>query len=218
MGGRTPKQFLRLGGETILTRTVRVFDAHPSIDEIVVVAPRDFCAKAGAMLRKCRKVTKVVPGGAERQGSVRRGLEALQEIPSVVLIQDAVRPFIPRRLIDAVIDGAIRFGAVVVGTPVRDTVKEATPRGRVLRTLPRKSLWAVQTPQGFRYELYARAHREAFRAHFVGTDDASLVERIGFPVRMVSGDEGNLKITTAGDLLLARFLLGVRTQRRAGKR
>jgi 2-C-methyl-D-erythritol 4-phosphate cytidylyltransferase len=150
----------------------------------------------------------LVAGGEERQDSVRRGLEALGDA-DVVLVHDAARPLVPRRVIDAVIDATLRSGAAVPVVPVADTVKRVESDGAVGETLPRDDLRLAQTPQGFRTGLlraaYARAEREGFR----GTDDASVVERAGGRVVVVPGSPRNLKITTPEDLRLAEALLRV---------
>ena len=204
-----PKQFLRIEGRTILEHAVGVFDAHASVSEIIIVAPRRFCGMVAGIVRrgKFRKVSHVVAGGAERQESVRLGLAAFDRPPSVVLVHDGVRPLVGRRVIDAVIRAAERFGAAVVGTPVTDTIKVVKKGGIVGKTLSRRSLWAVQTPQGFRFRQYAKAHASARTARFLGTDDASLMERMGIPVKIVKGDVTNIKITTPNDLRVVRFLI-----------
>jgi len=126
-----------------------------------------------------------------------------------VLVHDAVRPFVDRSVIRAVIGAVRRHRAAVVGVRVKDTIKVESGEspGFYARTIARGGLWAVQTPQGFRYDLLLRAHQEAHRAGFLGTDDASLVERLGIPVRIVPGNERNIKITTPADRKLAEFLL-----------
>ena len=212
MGGATPKQYLALGGVPILQRTIAAFHALADVREIVVVVPRDCIARTAALVRRVGfdKVTAVVGGGAERQASVYNGLEKCAFRTGVVLVHDAVRPLVGKRTILAVIRGAVRYGAAVPGIPVRDTIKIGSRRhpGFSRRTLRRTELWAVQTPQGFRFTLLREAHRKARASGFTGTDDASLVERTGKPVRIVRGAETNLKITTPEDRKLAEFLLG----------
>ncbi len=211
MGSGTPKQFLPLGGVPILRRTIAAFHPLADVREIVLVVPADCLRRTRALVRGAgfRKVTAVVEGGEERQASVFNGLSCCSLRPTVVLIHDAVRPFVARGEILSVIRAAGRYGAAVVGTPVRDTIKVESPSrpGYYARTLRREELWAVQTPQGFRYEIILEAHRKARKSGFIGTDDASLVERTGKPVRIVPGTGRNMKITTPGDRKMAEFLL-----------
>ena len=211
MGGGTPKQFLRLGGVPILQRTIAAFDVIPSVREIVVVVPADSLARTRLLVRRAgfRKVSAVVQGGKDRQASVLNGLSGCASRTGLVLVHDAVRPFAGKATIMRVIRAAARYGAAVVGVPVGDTIKVES-RGRpgyYARTLRREELWAVQTPQGFRYPLLLEAHRRARAAGFRGTDDASLVERMGLPVRIVPGSGRNIKITTPDDRKMAEFLL-----------
>jgi len=211
MGGVLPKQFLRVGGVPVLQRTIGVFHAMREVGEIVLVVPPPFVLRMQAMVRRERfaKVSAVVEGGRERQDSVRNGLAACRTGASIVLVHDAVRPFVDRSVIRAVIGAVRRHRAAVVGVRVKDTIKVESGEspGFYARTIARGGLWAVQTPQGFRYDLLLRAHQEAHRAGFLGTDDASLVERLGIPVRIVPGNERNIKITTPADRKLAEFLL-----------
>jgi len=216
MGGRTPKQFLPLAGVPVIERTIGIFDAHPAVREIVVVVPRGSLRRAQALVRRSGfgKVACVVAGGAERQHSVLRGLEACAHTSDIVLVHDAVRPLVSRVVIDGVIRAAARYGAAVPALPVTDTIKTQTGAraGFLSGTLPRGELWSVQTPQGFRFTLLRDAHTKAARAGFAGTDDASLVERLGIPIRIVPGSDANIKITTPGDRKLAESLLAEGTR------
>lgn len=207
MGGSTPKQFLKVGGEPIIVLTVRAFERVRAVAQIIIVVPPGYAASTHRLLRRagCTKVTAVVEGGRERQDSVRTGLAMITGDPAVVLIHDAVRPFVSRRVIDQVIAESITHGAAVVGVRVKDTIKREGAQGFYKDTLPRHLLWAVQTPQGFRRHLIEKAHARALEDGFIGTDDAMLVERLRLPVRIVEGDHGNAKITTRDDLLAARL-------------
>lgn len=207
MGGATPKQFLKVGGIPIIAITVRAFERLRAVSQIVVVVPPGYAASTARLLRRagCTKVTAVIEGGKERQDSVRAGLAMITGEPGVVLIHDAVRPFITRRVIEKVVQASVTHGAAVVGVRVKDTIKREGRKGFYRDTLPRHLLWAVQTPQGFTWHLIQRAHTRAARDGFIGTDDAMLVERIGHPVRIVEGEYGNVKITTREDLLSARL-------------
>ncbi|MBX2990484.1 MAG: 2-C-methyl-D-erythritol 4-phosphate cytidylyltransferase [Bacteroidetes bacterium] len=208
MGSDIPKQFMLLAGKPVLYHSVRVFDFHPLIDEIVVVVPDNQVMVAERLVTNARfkKVSHVVVGGTERQFSVRNGLLAFVEEPDIVLVHDAVRPLVSRDVITNVIDASRKYKAAVVGVPVKDTIKVETD-GFYKKTLDRSRLWAVQTPQGFRYKILMRAHLAAQRNAFLGTDESSLVERLKIPVKVVPGDPDNIKITTKGDLKFAEFLL-----------
>lgn len=208
MGSDVPKQFMLLAGKPVLYHSIRVFDIHPLVDEIVVVVPDNQVMVAERLVANARfkKVSHVVVGGAERQFSVRNGLLAFDEAPDIVLVHDAVRPLVSRDVITTIIDASRKYKAAVVGVPVKDTIKLESD-GFYRKTLDRSRLRAVQTPQGFRYEILMRAHLAAQRSAFLGTDESSLVERLRIPVKVVPGDPKNIKITTKDDLKFAEFLL-----------
>ena len=204
MGGRTPKQFLRVGGATILATTLRHFAGHPAVAAVVVAAPAAHVARTRALVGgRRRPAVSVVTGGATRQESVWCALQAAPADAEIVVIHDAVRPFISRGLIDAVVAAAADGGAAICALPIAETVKRVRD-GVVEATLDRAGLWAVQTPQAFRAPLLREAHEKARRDGVVGTDDAMLIERLGQPVRVVPGLAGNVKITTPEDLRRAR--------------
>ena len=205
LGGRTPKQFLKVGGVPILAATVRHFVSHPDVDTIVVAAPATLVDRTERLLRAHSRGTRltVVAGGAERQESVWCGLRSVPLDSEIILVHDAVRPFITRALIDAVVRAARDAGAAICALPIAETVKRV--RGDVVETtIDRSGLWTVQTPQGFRAALLREAHEQARRDGVLGTDDAMLVERLGQPVKVVRGSEANVKITTPEDLRRAR--------------
>jgi len=206
LGGVLPKQFLRLGDTPILVASVRVFERLPEVREVVVVAPAAYVTRTTRLLKRARlrKVSCVIAGGRERQDSVRLGLEHLSAAPDVILVHDAVRPLVTAQMIRGVMMAAKKYGAAVVGVPVKDTIKLEGKKGFYTKTLPRHLLWAVQTPQGFLFPLFRHAHVKAAAAGVIGTDDAALVERLGVPVRIVQGEQRNMKITTKADLALAR--------------
>lgn len=205
LGRRTPKQFLRLGGEPILIVTLRHFLRHPDVECVVVAAPAAHAARTRALVGGSagHRRVQVVPGGLTRQASVRCGLDALPAGLDLVLVHDAVRPFITRALVDAVVAAAAADGAAVCALPIAETVKRVRD-GVVEATLDRSVLWAAQTPQGFRVELLREAHDKARRDGIEATDDAMLVERLGHAVRVVPGLVGNVKITTPADLRASR--------------
>jgi len=213
MGAALNKQYLHLGGRPILARTLELFERHPAISSIFPIIPADeidyFKKEILPDINLC-KLGAIIPGGKERQDSVLNGLQQLQLIgtkaDSVVLIHDGVRPLLNPELISTLIDTAVIKGAAVVGVPVKDTIKEVENE-LIVGTPERSRLWQVQTPQAFRFELLFRAYQQAALDDFSGTDDASLVERLGAKVVMVEGDYRNIKITTPEDLLIAEVLL-----------
>ena len=150
---------------------------------------------------------RLLAGGAERQDSVRNALILVRSDQEIVLVHDGVRPCLPPALIERAAAAAMADGAAVLGVPVKDTIKETTAEGWVVRTVPREGLWAAQTPQAFRREILLAAHERAAAEGFRGTDDAALVERLGIPVRMVRGGEQNIKVTTPADLVYAEAVL-----------
>ena len=212
MGSRRPKQYLRLGQAPILVATLKALARARSIAGIVVAVPEAQVAATRRLLARARvpKILDVVAGGADRQESVWRGLQRLPEDARVVVVHDAVRPFITADLVERV-RTAGAGGAATCGTPVRDTVKRVTD-GAVESTIPRQGLWLTQTPQAFARDLLWEAHDKARRDSFAGTDDAVLVERLGMPVAMVPGLAQNLKITTPEDLRTARAWVRPRRQ------
>ncbi|NPU85035.1 MAG: 2-C-methyl-D-erythritol 4-phosphate cytidylyltransferase [Syntrophaceae bacterium] len=216
MGTGQAKQYLRLQGRPILAHTLQVLQESRSIDEIILVVPEADISRVRRDIVKAfdfKKISMVLPGGRERQDSVLSGLDAVGEDCRVVVVHDGVRPFPPASLIRRVVAEARRGRAVVVGTPARDTVKRADPDGRVLDTLERKEIWLIQTPQAFPAAMLKEAYRKACADNYYGTDDASLVERAGYPVVIIPGDSRNIKITTREDLATAEHLSANRRSR-----
>jgi 2-C-methyl-D-erythritol 4-phosphate cytidylyltransferase len=211
MGAGSNKQYLLLDGMPILAHTLKVFERAPFVDHIFVVSPEQeipFCRSEVVERYGFSKVRAIVAGGAERQHSVLNGLNAMQgvEPDDLVLIHDGVRPLVTADIIKRSADAAHEFGAAVVAVPVKDTVKVARD-GVIAETPPREQLWLAQTPQAFRFGLIHAAHLRAQAEGFLGTDDASLLEREGWPVRVVTGDYRNIKITTPEDMALAQAFL-----------
>lgn len=203
-GTAMPKQLVELGGRTVLQRSVAAFDAHAAITAIVVVVPADLLGGASALVGATRVDCRFAAGGTRRQDSVRAGLDAMPEGPSVILVHDAARPFVDAALIDRVIGAARRTGAVVPAVQARDTVKRVPATGHlVAETMPREEIWLAQTPQGFRRHVLEDA--VALGASGVeATDEAMLAERAGQAVEVVEGDDRNTKITTADDVMKAK--------------
>jgi 2-C-methyl-D-erythritol 4-phosphate cytidylyltransferase len=210
MQGHLSKQYLPLDGKPILVHTLRVFQRSPDIDEIILVVLEEDIQMVRKMIvdsRGISKVRHVLAGGEQRQDSVRNGLAVIGEDVEIVLIHDAVRPFVSEDLIHTVVREAEKHGAVTVGMPVKDTIKRVDRSGGVLETLDRQVLWMTQTPQAFKRSIIQEAYRKADADQFYGTDDASLVERMGFRVKMIAASYANIKITTPEDLLMAEFLI-----------
>jgi len=207
MGGGRPKAFLSIGGKTILLRAALAFEAAASIDAIVVVVPFDQIHEAAEALRSITKLHGVVAGGALRQDSVLAGMKGAPDgFDGVVLVHDAARPLVEPSLIDAVARAAHERGAALPVLGLVDTVKRVRG-GRVVETLDRAELAGAQTPQGFRFELLARAYEEAFRDRVTVTDEAMAVERIREPVVALPGSARNRKLTTPEDLAWAEGVL-----------
>ena len=209
-GGCVPKQYLSLAGIPILVHTLRVFQSSPLIDEILLVVPEgDIPDVRRDLVQRYRisKVSLVLHGGRERQDSVRNALAHLRDEDGWIVIHDGVRPFITEDLIERAVAEARKFGAVTVGVPIRDTVKAVDAAGGVVRTVSREGLWLTQTPQAFRREVIIAAYTKAEEDGFYGTDDASLVERTGIPVRMIPGDVDNIKVTMPQDLVRGEMIL-----------
>ena len=198
MGTDVPKQFLKIGGRTILETTVAVFNQNSHVDDILVLTGRDFVEFCEELCRPFEKVRRVLPGGKERQDTV---YEAVRRIPDgeLVLIHDGVRPYVTDAVIEGVLAGAKSAGAAVPAVASKDTVRQTLEDGGS-RTLDRKTLFQVQTPQGFASEILRQAYEAAYAEGFLGTDDAGLAERIGQTILLTEGDYANIKITTREDL------------------
>lgn len=210
MGSGIPKQYLLLGGIPVLVHTLRVFQSSPVVDEIFLVVPEgDIPEVRNAIVGRYNlfKVSLIVAGGSERQDSVRNALAHLREEHGIVLVHDGVRSFVSGELIQRVVAAAEEDGAVAVGVRVKDSVKEVNSAGWVIKTATREGLWLTQTPQAFRKPLILAAYERAAADGFCGTDDASLVERMGVPVRMIPGDYDNIKVTTPEDLTLGEAII-----------
>lgn len=204
LGGAVPKQLLDLGGRSMLRRSVEAFDGHDRVSRLVVVLSEERVGEGQALIGSTRRPCDVVAGGARRQDSVAGGLAAMPADVSVILVHDAARPFVSGDLIDRVIDGACAHGAAVPGVTVRDTVKRVDRHRLVVtETMPREDIRLAQTPQGFRRDVLEAAVALGQRGT-EATDEAALAEQAGHDVVVVPGDEGNVKITTADDLLRAR--------------
>jgi 2-C-methyl-D-erythritol 4-phosphate cytidylyltransferase len=213
MGGSVPKQFLSLGGEPLIVQSLRALQAAPVVDQIVLAVPLadvEYCKDEIVSRHRFTKVTKVVAGGAERQDSVRNALAQVHSDTEIVLIHDAVRPFVTQRMIDEVVAAARREGAAIIALPMRDTVKQVRTDGMIERTVDRTPLWLAQTPQAFRRDWIETAHKKAHAEGIRATDDAFLVEWLGHSVAVVEGSGENIKVTRPEDLVIGEAILASR--------
>lgn len=205
------KQFIKLEGKEIIAYTIEKFYNNSNIEDIVVVVKEDESEffKKDILDKYNFKNVKIAYGGKERQDSVYNGLKLLDEKCDVVLIHDGARPFVSDKIIDKSIEEAKEHKAIVVGVPVKDTIKVIDNDKNIVDTPNRSVLWAVQTPQTFDYNILIDAYKDAFKNKFYGTDDAMLVERIGYKVKMLEGSYNNIKITTQEDLNIGSQILRV---------
>jgi 2-C-methyl-D-erythritol 4-phosphate cytidylyltransferase len=206
MGADRPKALLRLGRLTLLERSIAAFLTHPRVDSVIAAVPDP--DEAAACLGAAADRVLLVRGGEARQDSVRACLDAVPpRDDEILLVHDAARPLVSRRIIDAVIAMASERGAAVPAIPPVDTLKERSADGALGATLPRERTLLAQTPQGFRGALLREAYARAVRDEAIATDDAALVERIGHRIWPVDGSQRNIKITTALDMTLAEAML-----------
>ena len=204
MGG-VPKQFRLLGEAPVLVQTLRAFERHPAVGRCIVATAESEVAVVEAMLASYGLDARVVSGGATRQESVGRGLTALPDEVEVVLVHDAVRPFIAAERIAAVIKAVQEHGAAALAVPVADTLRRGDA-GTFGDTVERADLWRMQTPQAARLRLLREAHAQATAEGFLGTDEVELLQRAGHAVRLVEGDAHHLKLTHPGDWAIAEVL------------
>jgi len=207
MGGRISKQLIPLCGRPAIEYTVRAFQDCDMIDEIIVVARSQDIDDIAHIAFNFNKVSTVISGGADRVGSVRRGLRAASRHASYYAIHDGARVLITKDEICRVLNAAYEHGAATLGTPVTDTVKVVSAEGEILSTPDRSTLWAVQTPQVFARDLFRRAIDNVYMNNLNVTDDCSMVEAIGEKVIVVRGEYTNIKLTTPADITLAQAIL-----------
>ena len=220
LGAAQPKQMLVLGGRSILERTVQLLLDHPAINEVIVALPANLTGDLPESFERVPKALRVVAGGPRRQDSVANAFAAVSDQTDVVLIHDAARPFASASLVSRTIDAAVETGAALAALPARDTVKRveeaaAEDGGRpakagryVKETLARETIHLAQTPQAFRREVLQAALAYGAREAIEVTDEATLAERAGHPVRLVEGETTNIKITTQEDFAMAQALAG----------
>lgn len=214
MGGKK-KNLLPLLGKPVLYYTLKPFEASPLVQSVILVVPaEDVLSYREDIVKRFRfkKVADVIAGGKERQDSVFNGVKAIGRPCALLLIHDGARPLVTADIIERTIKEAYLSGAAITAMPVKDTIKEANGK-TVIKTLQRERLWSVQTPQAFRPEILLPAFKKAQKDGFTGTDESSIVERLGVSVKIVEGSYENIKITTPEDMALATAILKCRASK-----
>lgn len=204
------KQYLDIGGKSVIAHTILAFEECRKIDGIVLVLPPEDISMVSQLVLpelKLDKPVQLVPGGQLRQDSVYNGLQHIAPPCEMVVIHDGVRPFVSPDQITTCIAGARESGACILGIPAFDTLKRVTVDGNIEATLNRRSIWLAQTPQVFRIDLIKEAHQRARKDNILGTDDAALVERMGIKVKILPGTRRNIKITTQEDLEFSKAII-----------
>ena len=216
MGAKAKKPYLSLGNKPILAHTLLAFEQCPQISEVVLIVSEDEIGSSQTLVVepfKVKKVSKIIAGGPRRQDSVWEGIKTLKGDCELIMVHDGVRPFVSQEILKISVHETTDDGATVVAVPVKDTIKIVSKKAEVVETIDRSRVWAVQTPQTFAHDILKRAYEKAYKDRFYGTDDASLVERLGVTVKIIPGSYDNIKITTPGDLVLGEAIL----RRRASK-
>jgi 2-C-methyl-D-erythritol 4-phosphate cytidylyltransferase len=213
MQSRTRKQYLHLDGMPVLARTLKVFNDCPAIDQILLVVPGEdfeFVRQNTLPFIHPEKSIMLVSGGDCRQNSVYNGITKIKNKDCIVVVHDGVRPFVTCEDIVNGIQAAEEYGAGILGIPVDETLKQANDVNFIEKTIERDRIWVAQTPQVFRYKLLRDAHESAIKRGITGTDDAFLVEDLGWPVKMVKGNKYNIKITTPEDMKFAQAIVKIK--------
>ena len=209
MGSKINKQFIDIDNKPILAHTLNKFEESPYIDEIILISKEEeveYCRKEIVKKYGFKKIKSIIKGGKERQDSIYNGILALDERCDIVLTHDGARPFVRKKNIEDGIKGVLKHGACVVGVPLKDTIKVIGDENKVHHTPNRSLLWAAQTPQCFKIELLKKGYEYAIAEGILGTDDSSLVEKKGYPVKMIMGTYDNIKITTPEDIVVAESI------------
>jgi 2-C-methyl-D-erythritol 4-phosphate cytidylyltransferase len=210
MGEKMKKQFISLGGIPLLLYTLKAFEEFEGIEHIHLVLDGgdfEYCRREIIQRYGVKKVIQLVPGGDRRQDSVWNGLKAMEGHCDTVIIHDGVRPFVSAAILKRLLAAMEDVQAVVTAIPAQDTIKRVDRSGNVLDTLRRNTLFHIQTPQGFRYDVITEAYKRAIEEEIWGTDDAYFVERMGVQVKVIEGSSFNIKITTPEDIALAHSIL-----------
>lgn len=203
------KQYIKLAGSEIIVRTLEAFQACSAINDIVLVLPEneiEYFKKEILQGHNINKLVTIVPGGEERQDSVYNGLKACSIGTDIVLIHDGARPFVTDDIIESVVQGAKEFGASTAAVRVKDTIKYENGHGIAEDSLDRSRLWAIQTPQGFKYSIIIEAHEYARERNICATDDTAIAELKGYKARLVEGSYYNIKVTTPEDIVLGEAI------------
>jgi len=207
------KLFFKIKKKPLIVHTIRVFEAHPQIKKIILVAKRKNFKKLTDLIKKHKldKVIKIAEGGKERQNSAFNGLQAAEELGAkdkdIILFHNGANPLVSESEISSCLRAAKRYGAALAGQLARDTVKIINGKGEVLKTLDRRKIFLAQTPQLIEYKLAQKVFIRAFKENFRGTDDVSLVERLGKKVKIVPCSYKNIKVTTKDDLKTIKAFL-----------
>jgi len=212
MGSKVQKPYLEILGRPLLFYTLKNITASPLINGVGLVVGNGMVDYSWQEIVKAYGldgVVDIVEGGIERQDSVYCGLKPLPEDTDIVLIHDDAKPFISSIVIEKTVAAAMEYGAAITGVRVKDTIKMVDESYKVMQTLNRSMLWAVQTPQAFKAKLLRDCYDKAINEEFYGTDDASIVEWAGFEVRVVDGEDKNIKITTPFDLRMAEAMIRI---------
>ena len=208
LGRSEPKAFVKIGGRTMLSYSLRVVASVSSIKELVIAVPDGFesAARAEVTAVGVRIPVKITGGGAERQDSVRIALGLTSSESDLVVVHDAARPMVTAKIFEACLEAAARAGGAIAAIPVADTLKRVVDSA-IAETIARAGLWQAQTPQAFRREVLVAAHSRALNERIIATDDADLVERSGTRVEVVEGSTANIKITTPSDLAIVEAII-----------
>ena len=205
----TNKNFLELGNSSILIHTLQTFSQSNKIDNLIIAAASDEIETVKEILSQVSdlKPYQVVEGGSERQYSIANALRCVPDDSEIILVHDAARPLISIKTIEEVVEAARIYGGAIAAVPEKNTIKVVDTDKFVVATPPRAQLVSVQTPQGFRREIIMKAYQQAADDNFLGTDDSSLVERLGIKVKIVLSEYRNIKVTTPEDILIAQALI-----------
>jgi 2-C-methyl-D-erythritol 4-phosphate cytidylyltransferase len=210
MGYSIPKTYLTFDSVPIIVHTLRIFQDSSLIDDVYLVVQendREYAKNEIVEKYALTKVRAIIAAGKERQDSVNHGLTCLTHEHEFVVIHDGVRPLLEKKMLEKTIHVAMKEGAAITGVPVKDTVKSINKLSIIKKTIDRHNLFLIQTPQVFKKGVIVKAYIAAYQDQYYGTDDSSLVERLGIPVKMVEGSYENIKITTPDDLMLAELIV-----------
>lgn len=202
------KIFLELLGKPVLYHSVKPFEEHKNIEEIIIVTRAENRKRIESIIKQydLKKIKSIIEGGETRQDSAYEGVKAANKT-EIILIHNAANPLIKEKEITNLLKAIEKYGAAATGYPAKDTIKISDSKNFAIKTLNRKNLWQMQTPQGMRYEIALQAFEQAYKDGFFGTDDVSLAERIGYKVKLVECSRENIKITYPEDLKFAEAIL-----------